>query len=118
MSVSLGKFFNHANETADFRRYGIPLAATAVIVSGIVELSGGLALIFGLATRPAAVALAANLIGAITTAGRVEGGAFNLGLARVLLAMMAFLVWSASGSLSLDRWRRQRSGGYATGNNR
>lgn len=105
--VAFGKFFNHANETADFRRYGIPLAAAAVLVSGIVEMSGGLALIVGVATRPAAVALGANLIGAIITAGRIEGGAFNLVLAPSLLVAMVFLMWFGSGGLSVDRHLRR-----------
>ncbi len=103
VSVSMGKFFDHASEAADFDRYGVPIPATAVTVVGIVELVGGLALIVGLGTRIAAAALAADMVGAIATAGRVEGGAFNLGVAPALLVLMLVLLWAGPGVLSLDR---------------
>ena len=103
VSVSLGKFFDHASETDDFDRYGLPFPATAVIVAGIIELVGGLALIVGIGTRIAAAALAANMVGAIATAGRVEGGAFNLGVAPALLLLMLVVLWAGPGTWSLDR---------------
>ncbi len=43
-----------------------------------------------------------TLIGAIATAGRVEGGAFNLGLAPALLVVMLLLLWVGSGRPALD----------------
>ncbi len=45
-------------------------------------------LIAGLLTRPAAALLAGDMVGAIVTAGRVEGGAINLVLAPTLLVAM------------------------------
>ena len=81
VAVSLGKVFEHASETHDFARYGVPFPATAVIVVGIVELLGGLALVTGFGTRIAAAALAADMVGAVATAGRAEGGTFNRGIA-------------------------------------
>lgn len=103
VSVSLGKFLDHASETNDFDRYGLPFPAAAVIVAGIIELFGGLALIVGLGTRIAAAALAADMVGAIATAGRVEGGAFNLGVAPALLLLMLVVLWAGPGTWSLDR---------------
>lgn len=103
VAVSLGKFFDHAVEAHDFDRYGVPFPATAVIVVGIVELVGGLALIVGLGTRIAAAILAADMVGAIATAGRVEGGTFNLGVAPALLILMLILLWTGPGMWSLDR---------------
>jgi len=41
-------------------------------------------------------------VGAIATAGRVEGGSFNLGVAPALLLAMLFLVWAGPGRLALD----------------
>jgi putative oxidoreductase len=121
VSVSMGKFFDHASEAHDFGRYGVPIPSTAVIVVGIVELLGGLALILGLGTRIAAAALAVNMVGAIATAGRVEGGAFNLGAAPLMLVLMLVLLWAGPGALSIDRLldRRLRaqkpSEGWASG---
>ena len=69
---------------------------------GSVELLCGLLLIVGLMTRPAAAALALTMVGAIATAGRVEGGSFNLGVAPTLLAVMLVLLWTGSGRPAVD----------------
>jgi putative oxidoreductase len=103
VSVSMGKFFDHMSEARDFDRYGVPIPSTSVIVVGIVELVGGLALILGVGTRIAAAALAANMVGAIVTAGRVEGGAFNLGAAPLMLVLMIVILWAGPGVWSVDR---------------
>lgn len=103
VAVSLGKFFEHASETHDFDRYGVPFPATTVIIVGIVELLGGLALIAGLGTRIAAAALAADMVGAIATAGRVEGGTFNLVVAPLLFVLMLIVLWTGPGMWSVDR---------------
>lgn len=109
VSVSTGKFVDHAQEAIDFKRYGVPVPNTAVYVVGVVELVGGLLLVVGLLTRVAALFLAANMVGAIATAGVMEGGSFNLGVAPALLAAMLFLLWAGPGALALDA--RLREGG-------
>ena len=73
-----------------------------VYVVGVVELIGGLLLVVGLFTRLAALLLAVNMVGAIATAGRVDGGSFHLGVAPTLLVAMLFLLWAGSGMLALD----------------
>lgn len=103
VSVSLGKFFDHASEAHDFDRYGIPVPGTTVVLVGILELVCGIALVLGLGTRIAAGALAANMVGAIATAGRVEGGSFNLGVAPLMLVLMLVVLWAGPGSWSVDR---------------
>ena len=65
-------------------------------------------LVIGLCTRPAAAALALNLVGAIATAGRVDGGTFHLGVGPAMLVAMLFLVWAGSGNLAVDRSLRMR----------
>ena len=101
--VSLSKFTDHSNEVADFHRYGVPSPGAAVYVVGIVELIGGIALALGLLTRLGALLLAGDMIGAISTAGRVEGGSFHLGVAPTLLVTMLFMLWAGPGSAALDR---------------
>lgn len=108
VTFSLGKFVDHAQETADFRHYGIPGPEVATYLVGTLELLGGLLLIVGLVTRPAAFLLACNLVGAIATAGRVDGGSFHLGVAPTMLVAMLFLVWAGSGNLALDRMLQPR----------
>jgi putative oxidoreductase len=110
VTFSLGKFVDHAKESADFDRYGIPAPEVATYFVGALELVGGILLVIGLCTRPAAAVLALNLVGAIATAGRVEGGSFHLGVAPTMLLAMVFLVWAGSGNLALDRTLRARAG--------
>ncbi len=102
VSFSFGKFLRHDEEVAALERYGIPLADAATYMVGVLEFGGGLALLLGLATRPAALALAVNMAVAISSAGRIEGGAVHLGLAPALLAAMLLLLWAGAGRLSLD----------------
>ena len=68
----------------------------------MLEIVGGVLLIAGLLTRPAAALLAGDMAGAIVTAGRVEGGAINLVLAPTLLVAMLFLLWAGPGRWSVD----------------
>jgi putative oxidoreductase len=103
VSFSLGKFVDHVRESADFDHYGIPAPEVATYLVGTVELVGGVLLVVGLLTRPAAALLAVNLVGAIATAGRVDGGSFHLGVAPTMLVAMLFLVWAGPGNLALDR---------------
>ena len=102
ISFSTGKFADHMMEAVDFERYGVPWPDGAVYLAGVIELLGGALLVVGLLTRFAALALACNLVVAIATAGRVEGGSFHLGVGPAMLAAMIFLVWAGAGALSLD----------------
>ena len=98
----LGKFFSHGTETASFDSYGLPAPSAFVYAIGVLEVVGGLLLILGLAVRPTALALAGDMVGAIVTAGRIDGGAINLGLAPLLLVVMIGLAWVGAGRRSLD----------------
>jgi len=108
VTFSLGKFVDHAAERADFDHYGIPAPDVTTYLVGTLELVGGVLLIVGLFTRPAAVLLALNLVGAIATAGRVDGGTFHLGVAPTMLVAMLFLVWAGCGRLAVDQLMRVR----------
>lgn len=101
VSFGVGKFTDHAGEVASFRHYGVPVSGLAVWAVGVVELVGGILLISGLFTRPAAALLAANLVGAVVTAGRVDGGLLNLGLAPTLLVGMMVLLVTGPGPFSV-----------------
>jgi uncharacterized membrane protein YphA (DoxX/SURF4 family) len=102
VGFSFGKFVRHAAERAALHRYGIPFPDTATYLVGGLELVCGTALILGLLVRPASSLLACNMVGAITTAGRIEGGPVHLLLAPALLVCMLFLLWAGAGSPSLD----------------
>lgn len=102
LGFGIGKFTRHGAEVAAFERYGIPFADVATYAVGVLELSGGLALVLGLLVRPFALLLAGNLVVAVTTAGPVDGGPVHLGLAPALVVTMAALAWWGSGPWSLD----------------
>lgn len=102
LGFGMGKFTRHSAEAHSFDRYGLPFPDTFTYLIGVVEVGGGLLLIAGLLVRPAALMLAGNMVGAISTAGVKEGGAVNLGLAPVLLVTMLFLLWAGPGRLALD----------------
>jgi uncharacterized membrane protein YphA (DoxX/SURF4 family) len=93
-----GKFVNHSSELASFRTYGLPAPEVFVIVIGVIELVGGALLIANRFVRPAALVLAADMVGAIGVSGIAKGELISLTLAPVLLlAMVALLLGRASG---------------------
>ena len=101
--VGAGKFVHHASELASFQAYGLPAPDAFVYAIGVIELVGGLLLIAGMATRPAALVLAGDMIGAIVVSGIGLGELLSLTLAPAELATCLFLLWTGPGSWSLDR---------------
>jgi putative oxidoreductase len=85
---------------------GIEPGILMAILAGSAEFFGGLLLIAGLLTRPAALALTFTMVVAIVTA-HLDNGFFmaNNGyeFALALLAISVGLVFRGGGSLSVDR---------------
>jgi putative oxidoreductase len=102
VSTGLGKLFDYSHEVDEFRRFEVPLPDVAVPAVGVLEVVAGALLVIGFLTRPAALALALNMVGALLTAGRVVGGSFHLVYAPALLLAMLFLLWSGPGRWSVD----------------
>ena len=88
----VGKFVNHSSELASFRTYGLPAPEVFVIVIGVVELVGGALLIANRLVKPAALVLAADMVGAIVVSGLAKGELISLTLAPALLLAMAALL--------------------------
>jgi putative oxidoreductase len=109
VSFGAGHLARHIAEASDFRRYQVPSASFAVWAVGVLELGAGTALLLGLFVRPAAAALAADMVGVVATAGRVEGGWLNLGVAPLLFVVMVFLLWAGPGRLSVDALLQRRA---------
>jgi putative oxidoreductase len=101
VAFGIGKFLNHMSELASFKTYGLPAPEVFVVVIGVIELAGGLLLIIGVFTRPAALVLAADMIGAIVVSGIAKGELVSLTLAPAELVAMLVLLWSGSGGASL-----------------
>ena len=105
---SLPKFVRHEDELAEFVRYGLPDSSAIVYLVGTLELAAGLMLVLGVATRLAALGLAANMVGAIATAGIQVGGLFHLGVAPLLLVSTVYLLWAGSGAAAIDHTLSER----------
>jgi putative oxidoreductase len=101
VAFGLGKFINHGSELASFEAYGLPAPAAFVIVIGVIELVGGLLLVLGTLTRPAAFALAGDMVGAIVVSGIARGEVVSLTFAPAELVAMLVLLWTGPGALSL-----------------
>jgi putative oxidoreductase len=99
----VSKFVNHAAELASFRHYPVPAPGALVYAVGVIEIGGGLLLLAGLLTRLAALALAADMLGAIVVSGLARWEIVSLTLAPVLLAAMIILIRVGAGDWSLDR---------------
>ena len=99
----VSKFVNHAAELASFRHYPFPAPGTVVYAVGVIEVGGGLLLLAGLLTRLAALALAADMLGAIVVSGLARWETVSLTLAPLLLAAMLILSRFGAGDWSLDR---------------
>jgi len=98
----IGKFVNHGSELASFKTYGLPAPEAFVIAIGAIELVGGLLLIAGLLTRPTAVVLAGDMIGAIVVSGIARGEPISLTLAPAELVAMLVLLWMGPGRYVVD----------------
>ena len=113
VAFGVGKFVNHASELASFKTYGLPTPEVFVLAIGVIEVIGGLLLIAGLLTRPAAAVLAGDMVGAIIVSGIVRGEIISLTLAPAELVAMVVLLWSGPGRYTLgkrpDASRRPRS---------
>lgn len=109
--AGIGKFVNHDDYITRFERWGFgSLSSEISILVGIVEIIGGLLLAFGVVPRAAALMLIGNMIGALVTAGRVDGGE-NIWFPLVLVAVLSLVVVQGAGSYAsggLGRADRRR----------
>ena len=103
VAFGTGKFLNHASELASFKTYGLPAADVFVVVIGVVEVIGGALLIAGLFTRPAALVLAGDMVGAIVVSGIARGELISLTLAPIELVLMLVLLITGPGAYAVAR---------------
>ena len=104
----IGKFTDHGSELASFRAYGLPAPDVLVVIVGLIELFGGSLLIAGVLTRPAALVLAGNMVGAIVVSGIAKGELVSLTLAPAELVAMLVLLWLGPGAYSLGNELNRR----------
>jgi putative oxidoreductase len=111
-----GKLLGPAATQAMFTKQGLPMVEAAWVLAVAVELGGGLAILFGLITRPVAFicavwCVATALIAHTNFAERAQEIQFfkNMGLTGGFLYVAAF----GAGAWSLDAWLARRRGAVA-----
>jgi putative oxidoreductase len=108
-----GKLLAAGATQAMFAKQGLPMVEAAWLLAVVVELGGGLAILFGFVTRPVAFVCAVwcvvtALIAHTNFADRVQEINFykNMGLTGGFLYIAAF----GAGAWSLDAWLARRHG--------
>lgn len=111
-----GKLMGAAATQAMFVKQGLPMVEAAWVLAVVVELGGGLAILFGLFIRPVAFVcaiwcVATALIAHTNFADRIQEVQFfkNMGMTGGFLYIATF----GAGAWSLDAWRTARSGAVA-----
>jgi uncharacterized membrane protein YphA (DoxX/SURF4 family) len=92
IGTGVHKLGDRAATTADFDHWGLPAPATVSLVISGLEVLCGVLLMLGLATRLAALVLCVDMLGAVATAGRIDGGVHLVGppvLALLCLVLVA-----------------------------
>lgn len=107
VAFGVGKFTQHAIEVASFEEYGLPAPDAFVYGIGVVEVAGGLLLVFGFLTRPAALVLAGDMVAAIVLSGIALGEIVSLTVAPAELLICLYLVRTGPGMLALDHRLRR-----------
>ena len=104
--------FGLAGVSSGFAQMGIPAPEVMGPFIALVELLGGIALVFGLLTRLAALGLAFDMIGAMLFVHLKNGFFLPQGYEFVLalFAMSAALVFTGAGEFSVDALIGRRKG--------
>jgi putative oxidoreductase len=110
ISGGLTKLIGAAASQAMMAKYGLPMPMLAWVITVIIELGGGLALVFGVATRPTATVLglwciATALVAHTNFADPNMRGHFMKNAA----GGFAYVAVFGAGAYSIDAWRKRRT---------
>lgn len=100
------KLWSPPEIVASFERWGLPAPELFVPALGVAEAVAGVLLVVGLATRSAAILLAAIMVGALLTAGVADGGV-HIVAPGVLAVPCAILARFGGGAWQLGRRRKR-----------
>lgn len=94
---------DHTRWSERLDRWGIPSPDTTTWIVGGLELAAGLVLLLGLSSRLAALLLLLVMLGAVATAGRVEGGVYLVAPPLLALACLVIVARGGGSWQLLDR---------------
>ena len=99
MGAGARKLGDRAATSADFDHWGLPAPGTvSLVIAGLVVVCG-LLILLGLATRFGALVLCIDMLGAVATAGRIDGGLHLI--APPVLALLCLVLVARGGG----RWQ-------------
>jgi putative oxidoreductase len=99
IGAGVSKLRDRATSNANFDHWGLPSPSTAVVVVSSLEIVCGLLILLGLATRLGALVLCLDMLGAVATAGRIDGGIHLVG--PIVLALLCLVLVARGGG----RWQ-------------
>jgi uncharacterized membrane protein YphA (DoxX/SURF4 family) len=99
IGAGASKLSDRATADANFEHWGVPAPTTMVVVISVLEIVCGLLVLLGLATRLGALILCFDMLGAVATAGRVDGGMHLV--APPVLALLCLVLVARGGG----RWQ-------------
>jgi putative oxidoreductase len=99
IGTGVRKLGDRTASAADFDHWGLPAPHTAVLVISGLEIVCGLLILLGLATRFGALLLCLDMLGAVATAGRIDGGPHLV--APPVLALLCLVLVARGGG----RWQ-------------
>jgi putative oxidoreductase len=99
IGAGVQKLSARATWTEHFDHWGLPAPSTFSTVIAVVEVVCGLLVLLGLATRLGALVLCIDMLGAVATAGRVDGGQYLV--APPVLALLCLVLVARGGG----RWQ-------------
>jgi putative oxidoreductase len=108
--AGFGKLMAPAATQGMMAHYGLPVPVAAYAVTVVIELGGGLLLLFGFLTRPVAIVLAVWCVatGLVAHTAFSDPNMRNHFLKNIAMAGGFLYVWSmGAGAYSIDAWRRR-----------
>ncbi len=93
IAAGASKLAAHAAAAQQFAHWQLPEPGPFALLVGAVEVVCGLLLAIGALTRPVALVLGTIMVGAVVTAGRIDGGVHVI-LPSALFFALVYLAWS------------------------
>lgn len=101
LGAGSGKFADHAQYVDRFTRWGIGAPSAMVVVTGVLEVLAGVSLLMGVLPRLGAITVVGVMVGAVVTAGRVDGGR-DIWMPLIMVALAAVVLVRGVGPGSLQ----------------